>query len=250
MKKFAVSLLAVSLLFASCDPDPKPEIVNLEVVIQPVFGSANSPVVYNSQQFPMGIDTVKFTRNDFIVSEFALLDEQGARVDIRNEYAFLSLPDRNSFTLPTSITPGQYSGFAFTIGLDSTINQGDPSLWGGTHPLNPAVNNLHWGWTGGYIFAAMEGYYQKDGAEHPWLYHIALNENRMDVVVETPLDLTDFKTLTLNLDLEGFFKAVHSLSPNEDGDFSHSTFDNGLAHKLSENLSQSFRFASLENQTP
>jgi hypothetical protein len=107
------------------------------------------------------------------------------------------------------------------------------------------VNNLHWGWTGGYIFAAMEGYYQEGGAEKPWLYHIALMENKMDVVVMAPLDLTDHKTLTLNMDLEKFFKAVHDLSPVEDGDFSHSTFDNGLAHKLSENLAQSFSFESL-----
>ena len=250
MKKFAFALLAAGTLLTACDPEKKPEIVNLEVVVQPVFGSGNAPVTYNDASYPMGTDTVKFTRNDFILSEFALLDAQGVRQDIRNEYAYLSLPNRNSFTLPTSITPGQYSGFAFTIGLDSTINHGDPSLWGGTHPLNPAVSNLHWGWTGGYIFAAMEGYYQKDGDQTPWLYHIALMENRMEVVVETPLDLTDFKTLTLNLDLEGFFKAVHGLSPNEDGDFSHSTFDNGLAHKLSQNLSKSFRFASLEDQTP
>ena len=250
MKKFALPLLVAGILLTSCDPEKKPEIVNLEVVVQPVFGAGNAPVSYNDASYAMGTDTVRFTRNDFVLSEFALLDEQGARVDIRNEYAYLSLPNRNSFTLPTTIAAGQYAGFAFAIGLDSTTNHGDPSIWGGSHPLNPAVNNLHWGWTGGYIFAAMEGYYQKDGAQTPWLYHIALLENRMEVVVETPLDLTDFKTLTLQLDLEKFFKAVHALSPNEDGDFSHSTFDNGLAHKLSENLSQSFQFASLENQTP
>jgi len=250
MKKFALPLLAAGILLTSCDPEKKPEIVNLEVVVQPVFGSANAPVSYNDATYTMGTDLVKFTRNDLMLSEFALLDEQGARVEIRNEYAFLSLPNRNSFTLPTSITPGQYSGFAFTIGLDSTTNHGDPSLWGPSHPLNPSVNNLHWGWTGGYIFAAMEGYYQKNGVQTPYLYHIALLENRMEVVVDAPLDLTDFKTLTLNMDLEGFFQAIHKLSPNEDGDFSHSTFDNGLAHKLSENLSQSFRFSSLENQAP
>ena len=251
MKKFALILFALAALVSSCDPqEPGPEIVNLEVRLQPVFGSDSNPLVFENASYPMGSDTVKFTRADFILSEFALLDEQGNRVDIRNEYALVNLPAMDSWTLPTSITPGTYSGFAFSIGLDSAINHGDPTIWSSKHPLNPAVNNLHWGWTGGYIFAAMEGYYQEGGVQKPWLYHIALMENKMDVVVTAPLDLTDFKTLTLNLDLEAFFKAVHDLSPVEDGDFSHSTFDNGLAQKLSENLSQSFRFASLENQTP
>ncbi len=251
MKKFTLGLFAFTALLSGCEPkEPLPEIVNLEVQILPVFSSDSNPVVFESQGFPMGTDTVKFTRADFILSEFALIDEQGNRTEIRNEYAFVSLPETNSWTLPTSITPGMYSGFAFSIGLDSAINHGDPTIWSSIHPLNPAVNNLHWGWTGGYIFAAMEGYYREGGVEKPWLYHIALLENKMDVVVMAPLDLTDFKTLSLHLDLEDFFKVVYSLSPQVDGDFSHSTFDNGLAQKLSQNLRQSFRFASLENQTP
>ena len=32
-------------------------------------------------------------------------------------------------------------------------------------PLHPLVNNLHWGWTGGYIFVALEGHWQFDHAE-------------------------------------------------------------------------------------
>jgi hypothetical protein len=244
MKKFVFTLAAALLVLTACDPDKKPEIVRLDVRIHPTFGS-NADVVFNSQQLVMGLDTVKFTRADMIFSEFALITEQGARVDLRNEYAHISLPDKSTLSIPAVITPGQYAGFAFSIGLDSATNHGDPSIWSGTHPLNPNVNNLHWGWTGGYIFAAMEGYYQEGGAEQPWLYHIALMENKMDVVVMAPLDLTDHKTLTLNMDLEKFFKAVHDLSPVEDGDFSHSTFDNGLAHKLSENLAQSFSFESL-----
>ena len=250
MKKHTPFALALLTLLTGCDPDPKPEIVNLEVAIQPVFGASNTPVAFESQPFAMGTDTVKFTRTDMILSDFALLDAQGQRVEIRNEYGFVSLPNKNTWTFPSVIAPGNYTGFAFSIGLDSTNNHGDPTVWSGTHALNPSVNNLHWGWTGGYIFAAMEGYYQKEGMEAPWLYHIALDENKMDIHIMTSLDLTYNMRLNLDLDLEGMFKALHDLSPVEDGDFTHSTFDNGLANKLAENLRNSFRFSSLEKQTP
>jgi hypothetical protein len=41
---------------------------------------------------------------------------------------------------------------------------------------------------------------------------------------------------------------VHEIRPEEDGSFSHSTFDGGLANKISQNARLSFEWVALENK--
>ena len=51
--------------------------------------------------------------------------------------------------------------YRFYIGLDESTNKFHPDKYGPKHPLNPALNILHWSWQGGYIFLALEGHYRK-----------------------------------------------------------------------------------------
>jgi hypothetical protein len=51
----------------------------------------------------------------------------------------------------------------------------------------------------------------------------------------------------LNWNAEKLFYALHEVRPSEDGAFSHSSFDGGVAHRISENVSQSFSWVALEN---
>jgi hypothetical protein len=88
------------------------------------------------------------------------------------------------------------------------------------------------------------------GVKTPWLYHIALNENQTAVNLSGDFDLSDFKTLEIKWNAEMLFHNLFSLRPGIDGDFTHSTNDNGLAKKLVQNLSTSFSSGSLKNRTP
>lgn len=61
---------------------------------------------------------------------------------------------------------GQYNvttieGIKFSIGVNKPVNNQDPTQWPSNHPLSPQVPSMHWGWTAGYRFVAMEG---KEGA--------------------------------------------------------------------------------------
>jgi hypothetical protein len=72
-------------------------------------------------------------------------------------------------------------------------------------------------------------------------------ENRMPVVLNGVLDLRGPRRLVLNWNAEKLFYALHEVRPSEDGAFSHSSFDGGVAHRISENVSQSFSWVALEN---
>ncbi len=45
----------------------------------------------------------------------------------------------------------------FHIGVEPSFNHGDPSLFKKSHPLGPKSPSMHWGWTSGYRFIAVEG---------------------------------------------------------------------------------------------
>ncbi len=48
-------------------------------------------------------------------------------------------------------------GISFGIGVDSAHNHLDPSQYAMNHPLAPQSPSMHWGWSSGYRFVAMEG---------------------------------------------------------------------------------------------
>lgn len=45
----------------------------------------------------------------------------------------------------------------FSVGVNQSVNHLDPSAYPSGHPLAPKSPSMHWGWTAGYRFVAMEG---------------------------------------------------------------------------------------------
>lgn len=62
----------------------------------------------------------------------------------------------------TSIDLGNYvvtdlESVIFNLGVKQALNHLDPSAYPMTHPLAPKSPSMHWGWTSGYRFFALEG---------------------------------------------------------------------------------------------
>jgi hypothetical protein len=57
-----------------------------------------------------------------------------------------------------TVTPGNYQGFSFNVGVDSAANHSDPTLYPAEHPLS-ILNSTqdHWSWNVGYVFLKLEG---------------------------------------------------------------------------------------------
>jgi hypothetical protein len=52
----------------------------------------------------------------------------------------------------------------FSIGVDGAHNHLDPASYPSNHPLAPKNPTMHWGWTSGYRFIALEGFAGADSS--------------------------------------------------------------------------------------
>lgn len=99
----------------------------------------------------------------FLVSKLSLIKENGEKVMLGDGYQFVDFYEKRTNFKYVNLPEGNYKGISFVLGVDSLTNHSDPSKWAADHPLNVTLSGLHWGWAGGYIFQAFEGYY-KDSA--------------------------------------------------------------------------------------
>jgi hypothetical protein len=240
--------VAVGLL-TGCEPR-NPEKISLDLHIETTFDG--EPVEFDvSEHVNQAQETLVFKRLDYLLSDFTLVGGPNGDVGLKGTYAFVKGKAGAAHISLNSIPAGLYTGIRFNIGLDSSVNHGDPSQYGPTHPLNPNVNKLLWDWTGGYIFTALEGNYRHGHGDPDavFLYHMALDKNLRSVTVDFPLDLTKHnKMLRMEYNLAEIFKNPTVFSIEEKGDFSHSTFDNGIVETLVGNMGDVFVAKKLERK--
>jgi len=240
-------LLILTILLVGCDGMKKGP-VDVNITFNPSFDGTE--VVYEQSQHPSATtqDVFTFVRSDLILTDFSLLDDNGQIVkEILGSSAYVQMAgdasDRN-WTLTQQIDRGHYGGIRFYLGPDSLTNHSDPTLWAAGHPLNPNVNGLHWGWAGGYIFCALEGTY--GNSTETFLYHIGFDSNRVRVDILQDIDFRDDRDVIIEFNLAKLFDGAHLIEPAVTGDFTHSSFDNGLASKIRDNLMGAFSIKDIQ----
>ncbi|WP_338290115.1 MbnP family protein [Luteolibacter sp. LG18] len=214
----------------------------LDVEVLPCFGPA--PLAFDT----LGLETgtrrsVSVTRCDLLLSAAALQREDGGWIGVEKWSAYLGLRDgRNHFAL-VNAPDGKFTRLRFHIGVPPQINHGDPSRYPPRHPLNPLVNGMHWGWQGGYVFAALEGRWRgPDGTMGGYSYHLANDEHLMTVELPVNLDLSRDQTLHLKLDLKPVFEGMEIGETNAS---THSRPEDALAGELCAKLVAAFRVESV-----
>lgn len=95
-------------------------------------------------------------RLEYYVSSIAITHDGGTVTNIPNTWI---LADASS---QTNELLGNYNitsieSVTFSIGVETPTNHNDPSLLAMSHPLAPKSPSMHWGWSSGYRFIAMEG---------------------------------------------------------------------------------------------
>jgi cytochrome c peroxidase len=215
----------------------------LDVELRPTFGA--KPLAFDT----LGLETqggqrVSLTRCDLILSKAELLAADGNWLSAESWAAFVSLREgRTRFAL-SDIPAGKFSRLRFHIGVPPETNKGDPAAHPAGHPLNPAVNGMHWGWQGGYIFAAVEGMWRdKGGGLSGYSFHVANDDNLMTVEFPLELDLQRDQTLHLGFDASEIFANVII---SAEASTTHSRAGDPLAAALKANLPKAFRVESLQ----
>lgn len=159
------------------------------------------PIRLNEPLVGAAVSRMSMSRWDALVSGLGFRREDGTWLDSDRWYGFLSAEKHrlsvDADGLPASST---FTAMRFRIGLPSEIDHRDPATWPAAHPLNPNVCGLHWGWTSGYVFAAVEGHWEGTGSKEKDLgfsYHLAGDADAM--WVEIPLTFKGGSATTLRL---------------------------------------------------
>ncbi len=226
-------MLVLSLLITSCkkckdDPiKPKVEEPPTSAAITFKFSGLynNVPADYTKFYLTLAGDTVRFDLVKYIFSDFVLEKTSGELVKIPNAYGFISLSIGIDSFVIKNVPFGEYKSIRIMVGLDSATNHGDPIQWGKidlNHPLNPIVNNMHWGWSGGYIFNVTEGYYKNKGVNEAFSFHVALDKNIRNNIFAYNYSVTKNCRFSMNVNIDKFLSNAVNFSLKTDGSFSHS----------------------------
>lgn len=210
----------------------------VRVEIEPVFGG--KPLGFDSLGLENGAgQKMSVARLDMHLSEIALQQADGTWSGLRDWSAYLSLREgRNGFTL-SGVPAGSYKSMRFLVGLRPEVNASDATKRPAGHPLNPTVSSLWWGWSGGYVFLAIEGAWQRaDHSYSGYSFHVATDAQLMSVELPLTLNLEGAAKVTLELEAARIFKDV---TLNDERNSSHSREGDTLAVLLRKNIEQSWK---------
>ncbi|MBT8377745.1 MAG: T9SS type A sorting domain-containing protein [Ignavibacteria bacterium] len=149
MKKtllFAIALLlSISSSYAQND-------VYLSITHK--LGSANfafnQPATNNINQ------NFVLSRVQYYISSIKIIHDGGMETNVSNKYILVN-GSSNVNELLGNFSVTNVEGIKFSIGVESPANNADPTLYPPAHPLAPKSPSMHWGWSSGYRFVALEG---------------------------------------------------------------------------------------------
>ena len=187
--------------------------------------------------------TMRLTRFAALMSGVVLARAEGGAVQLDGQYSFFDAESGRLAVTLRNVPEGDYVGLEFQLGLPASVNRGDPAQWVAGHPLNPIVNGLHWGWAGGYVFAAIEGRWRAAGMqeERGFSYHLATDARVMRVGFVARVKVAGATTVSLALDLG---KAVGGqvLAADDGSETTHSGADDALATTLTKAMERAWFF--------
>ncbi|MCB9261876.1 MAG: T9SS type A sorting domain-containing protein [Flavobacteriales bacterium] len=128
-----------------------------------------------SEEFNVG-------RMEYYVSGISLTHDGGKKTNLSEIYILVNAgADDTTFLGNLNITT--LEAVNFSIGVDPMVNNADPTQWPASHALSPKSPSMHWGWSSGYRFVAMEG---KTGSSLATTFEIHALGNKNYFAVSIP----------------------------------------------------------------
>lgn len=95
-------------------------------------------------------------RLEYYIAEIAVTHDGGQVQVIEDLYILVDASEETMVSLG-NFDMTQVESIQFSVGVDEAHNHLDPSTYNANHPLAPQWPSMHWGWTAGYRFVALEG---------------------------------------------------------------------------------------------
>lgn len=120
--------------------------------------AGSDPMVLNQTEFAIWNNKkVKLIRAEFYISEIEIHHADNTTMPLSDEYILV-----NAASPTAEHDLGQWAvdaahGVTLHLGVPQSVNHDDPAAWPANHPLAPQNPSMHWGWSAGYRFMAIEG---------------------------------------------------------------------------------------------
>ena len=150
---------------------------------------------------------LKISRLQYYLSGFVITHDGGQNTPAPDHF-LINAEEATTLNLGTfDIT--EIESITFSVGVAEDHNHLDPSTYPATHPLAPKNPSMHWGWTAGYRFIALEG---KTGANVNTTYQVhALGDANYQTLTIPVQGTPGNSSLTINLDADclGMFNTIN-----------------------------------------
>ena len=159
----------------------------------------------------------KLNRLEYYISGISITHDGGQETKMSDTYILVKANESNA-VLIGNLEITEIEAIGFSIGVDPGVNNGDPTIWNFSHALAPKSPSMHWGWTSGYRFVALEG---KSGANFSQDFQIHALGNKNYFKQSIPVsgeDVDGALVISLNAD---YTKAVSGMNM-ESGLIEHS----------------------------
>ncbi len=150
----------------------------------------------------------EINRLEYYISQIQIVHDGGVITDVPETWLLVDAADNTFFDL------GQFNvdvveGIRFSVGVDPDHNHLDPSTYPADHPLAPQNPSMHWGWSAGYRFVAMEGV---AGPEllTPFEVHALGDDNYFNVILNGPaFSGENYRAIYINADVLGMIHEIN-----------------------------------------
>ncbi len=147
MKKLLILLLIVGFNLSA-----------KEVILKIKHHIDGKEVVLNDSIYNINSFDTKIQRLQYYLTNFQLIDGNNNEINDLEKYVIIDI-NTSEYSLG-NISVDNISKIKYYFGIEKEVNNGDPSVWPEGHPLslqNSFEAQMHWGWSAGYRFIAIEG---------------------------------------------------------------------------------------------
>ena len=178
---------------------------DVKLTINHLLGSAD--FAFNSEAQNDKGDAFKLQRFEYYISGISITHDGGTVTDASDIYILQRANKRDTILLGNfNITTVE--AINFSIGVDPSVNNGDPSQWSASHALSPKSPSMHWGWASGYRFVALEGKVGNNFVQN-FQIHALENKNYFKQTIPTSAEtISGALVIALNAD---YTKAVSQI---------------------------------------
>lgn len=246
MKHLLILALLVFVALFSCkkkedDVTDTPAVQQSKMSLQPIFGNEN--VVLDSVYTMSNGYKIEFVE---LKVYFTGIESGGS---IMQDAALFDFRQTGTLVFQANQVVANPTSIQFGIGVPSSINHNDPSLFPSTNPLNIAIaNDMHWDWNPGYVFFKVEAKADTipDGVtncDHNLVYHVGTDAYYTAKTIGNLNWSASSSTINqawLKLDLKNFFENNGNVIDVRTEFFTHSmASQSALTEKARQNFAAS-----------